>query len=64
MIDVVVLSAKDLLFNGQATHVIMPGEAGVFEVLSFHRPLVSRLLPGNIVIDHRYIPIRRGMVRV
>jgi len=61
---VTVLSAHELIFEGQANRVILPGEAGVFEVCPFHRPLMSRLLPGLIVVDEQAIPIQRGVVRV
>lgn len=62
--DVVILSAQDLLYQGRADRVILPGEQGVFEVAPFHRPLVSRLLPGLIVVDHQAFPIRRGVVKI
>ena len=64
MLDVVILSAQGFLFQGRARQVICPGEAGVFEVCPLHRPLVSRLLPGCIVVDDRAIPILRGVVKV
>lgn len=64
MLEVTVVTPQDLLFQGQAEHVILPGEQGVFEVFPFHRPMVSRLLPGFIVVDNQPIPIRRGVVKV
>ena len=64
LLEVVVVSAKHLLFSGRAKRVILPGEAGVFEVQPFHQPLVSRLLPGLIVVDEKAVPIRRGAVKV
>ena len=64
MLTVVILSAQELLFEGLARHVILPGEQGVFEVWPFHRPLISRLLPGFIVVDEQPIAIRRGVVNV
>ncbi|MBI3011389.1 MAG: hypothetical protein HYY58_02720 [Candidatus Omnitrophica bacterium] len=64
MLEVAVLSPEALLFNGRARHVILPGEQGVFEVWPFHRPVVSRLLPGFIVVDGQPFPIRRGVVKV
>ena len=64
MLTVTVLSAHELIFEGQATRVILPGEEGVFEVCQFHQPLVSRLLPGYVVVDEQAIPIQRGVVRV
>ena len=64
MVAVTILSPHDVLFSGQAHHVVFPGEQGVFEVLPFHRPLVSRLLPGIILIDERSIAIQRGVVKI
>ena len=64
MLDVTILSPQDLLFQGQTNHVILPGEQGVFEICPFHRPLVSRLLAGLIVLDDQIVPIQRGVVKV
>ena len=64
MLNVTILSSHDVLFSGQAHHVVFPGEQGVFEVLPFHRPLVSRLLPGIILIDEQFVSIQRGVVKV
>ena len=64
MLTVVILSAQALLFEGSAQHVICPGEHGVFEVWPFHRPLVSRLLPGLIIVDDEAVAIRRGVVKI
>ena len=64
MFDVLVLSPEALLFSGKARCVILPGEQGVFEVGPFHRPLISRLLPGYILIDGQPLAIQRGVVKV
>lgn len=64
MMDVTILSPREVLFSGQAESIALPGEEGVFEVHPFHRSLVSRLLPGLIVIDQQWMAIRRGVVRV
>ena len=64
MIQVTIVSPEEVLFQGTAQHVILPGEQGVFEVGLFHRPLVSRLLPGMIVIDEQAVPILRGVMKV
>ena len=64
MLEVTILSPEEVLFEGQAQRVILPGEFGVFEVCPFHRPLVSRLLPGYVLIDHQSVAIQRGVVKV
>jgi len=64
MLNVIVTSPERVLFDGTARRVIFPGEQGTFEVLPLHRPLVSRLLGGPLVIDAQTVVIERGVVRV
>ena len=64
MLDVVILTPQEVLFQGQAGRVILPGEEGTFEVGPFHRPIVSRLLPGLLIVDEQSVLIRRGVVKV
>ena len=64
MLDVTILTPQEVLFQGRAVRVILPGEMGTFEVGQFHRPLVSRLLPGLLIVDDRSVLIRRGVVKV
>jgi F-type H+-transporting ATPase subunit epsilon len=64
MQDVVVVSLDKILFEGKASSVLLPGEQGVFEVLDYHKPLVSRLVKGNVIVDQNVFAIRRGMVGV
>ena len=63
--DVTIVSLQDVLFSGAAQQLIVPGEQGIFEILPMHRPIVSLLLPGTIVIDEQQVlPIRRGVIKV
>ena len=63
--DVTIVSLQEVLYQGSARQIIFPGEQGMFEVLTSHRPLVSLLLPGTIVIDENHVlPIERGVVKV
>ncbi|HEX9780024.1 MAG TPA: hypothetical protein VGB20_02285 [bacterium] len=64
MLAVAIVSPREVIFEGDASSVVLPGEAGVFEVLPFHQPLLSRLLPGTIFVDDEPIPILRGVVKV
>ncbi len=64
MLTVLILSVQQVLFEGQAQQVTLPGEYGVFEVWPLHRPLVSRLLPGCIFVDQEPVAIRCGVVKV
>ena len=63
-LDVSVLSPKEIIFEGKANSVILPGESGVFEVLPFHKRLLSRLVYGTAFIDMQNFPIHRGIVKV
>jgi F0F1-type ATP synthase epsilon subunit len=64
MLDVVVLTLGKILFEGKAKSVILPGEKGTFEVLPYHKPLLSRLITGPLIIDGQHIFIKRGIVKV
>jgi len=52
-----------VIFDGVAKSVILPGDEGEFEVLDFHKPIVSSLKRGEIVIDNMAFPIARGIMR-
>ena len=63
-LDVAIVTPQGVLFDGKAHSVILPGEQGFFEILINHKPIVSRLFTGQIVIDdQRTISIRRGVAR-
>ena len=63
-IDVLVLTPQSILFRGQAVRVRLPGEQGIFEVLINHKPILSLLLLGEIVVDRKSIPIKRGIAKL
>ena len=64
LLDVSVLGPKEVIFEGRAKSVMVPGEEGVFEVLPFHKPILSRLLRGTMFVDEQAIKIERGIIRV
>ncbi|MFA6216167.1 MAG: hypothetical protein WDL87_00735 [Candidatus Omnitrophota bacterium] len=64
MQDVILVTLDKIVFEGKASSVVLPGEQGVFEVLDYHKPLVSRLVKGNVIVDQNVFAIRRGMVGV
>ena len=64
LLEVTVLSPTQVLFEGKARSLIVPGEQGVFEVLPFHKRILSRLLPGTMFIEERRFPMRRGIIKV
>ena len=63
LLGVSLMSPKETLFEGSAASVILPGEQGVFEVLPFHKRLLSRLVSGIVFIDNRKFRIKRGIIR-
>lgn len=44
-----IISAEEVLFEGQVTAVTLPGAMGSFTVLQNHATLVSTLVSGDIV---------------
>lgn len=65
MLNALVVTPIRVLFEGRAESIIFPGEEGVFEVLSYHKPLLSRLVSGKLIINYEQVfPIRRGVVGV
>lgn len=64
LLKVKVLSPQEVIFEGQAKSVTFPGEQGVFEVLPFHKRLMSRLISGQLFVDDRAFLIKRGVVQV
>jgi len=59
-----VLNPKHVVFEGTVESVFLPGDAGEFELLAYHVPIMSLLKEGEIVVDWKTrIPIRKGMVR-
>ena len=59
---VLIIDPEKVVFEGEATSIILPGEQGVFEILPHHKRIVSRLLTGSITLDAKTYPIRRGLV--
>jgi F-type H+-transporting ATPase subunit epsilon len=64
LLEVSVINPREVIFEGQAKSVIVPGEEGVFEVLPFHKRILSRLLSGVIFVDDKNFPVNRGIIKV
>lgn len=43
-----IISAEDILFQGEVTVVHLPGSMGAFTVLPGHASLISTLTPGKV----------------
>lgn len=64
MLHVTLFTSSTMLFEGESRSVLLPGELGWFEIGPFHKPLLSRLVSGDAVIDGRHFPIKHGVVKV
>ena len=63
-VNVTVLSPKQVIFEGTAKSVFLPGDRAEFEILECHAPIVSLLRKGSIAIDwDKRIPVKRGLVK-
>lgn len=64
MFPVTIVNPQKVLFEGQAEKVFLQGDEGEFEVLEYHRPIISCLRKGRIVIDGKKIlKIKGGIAR-
>lgn len=56
---------KPVLFQGQSQSIFLPGQTGEFEILDFHKPVISRLKKGAILVDNeKAFPIKGGIVKM
>ena len=63
MFKTTILNPKRTIYEGEAQSVFLPGNSGEFEILEFHKPIMSLLKQGEIVIDwNKYIPISKGVM--
>ncbi len=46
-----IISAEDILFEGEVSAVHLPGTQGAFTVLRNHASLISTLTPGRVEYD-------------
>ena len=46
-----IISAEDVLFEGEVTMVTLPGVMGLFTILNNHASLVSTLTAGEVVFE-------------
>jgi len=61
---VLILSPKHVVFEGEAKNIFLPGDMAEFELMDYHVPIVSLLLPGKVILDwEKVIPIKKGMVK-
>jgi F-type H+-transporting ATPase subunit epsilon len=61
---ILVATPERIIFEGNAKSVILPGERGVFEVLPYHKRILSRLVRGMLNMDGSELKIKRGVAKV
>ena len=64
-----IVSAERAIFSGEADMVIAPGEAGELGIMPEHTPLLTRIKPGTVRIQHggqdtEVIYVSGGMMEV
>lgn len=70
MFNVLILKANpndqiNKVFEGQCSSIMFPGVEGEFEILDFHKPIISQLKDGVILVDNETeIPIKGGIVKM
>ena len=64
LLKVSLVTPKGVLFEAQTANVILPGVVGTLEVLPNHKPLMTCLKPGQILLEGRSFPVKRGIAKV
>ena len=69
VLKISVISAENMLYEGTAQSVVLPGSVFPFEVLKDHAPIITTLTEGQIVIKSGLkepvsIGVKSGVVRV
>jgi F-type H+-transporting ATPase subunit epsilon len=65
MFKVTILNPKRTIYEGEAKSVFLPGDTGEFEVLELHKPIISLLRQGEIIINwNKSVAITKGIVRM
>lgn len=66
-----IISAEDIVFQGEVSAVHLPGAEGSFTVLKNHASLISTLAPGEVSFEtegdsesHPAVAVRGGIVNV
>ena len=54
---------NSVIYEGHSKSVLLPGTEGEFEILDFHKTILSRLKKGIIVVDNeKEIAIKGGVM--
>ena len=59
-----ILTPAQTLYDGEAWSVFLPGTEGEFEIMNNHKPIISLLREGQIVLDwKKTVPLKKGIVK-
>ncbi len=61
MFKVLICDQEQNLYDDTVTQVSLPGAEGEFAVLELHAPIISLLRAGKILVDNRFLAIRKGI---
>ncbi len=59
----VILSARQLIFEGEVNSVFVSGDAGEYELLAYHYPLIG-IVAGDLIVNwEKRVPVKGGVVK-
>lgn len=59
-----ILTSTRVLYDGEAWSVFLPGSEGEFEIMDNHKPVMSLLRAGQIILDwKKTVPLNKGLVK-
>jgi F-type H+-transporting ATPase subunit epsilon len=65
MFKATIITTSKVLFEGSVRSVFFPGVLGEFEVLELHKPILSLLRQGDVIINGEMkIPVKRGAMQM
>ena len=63
-VKVTIITPARTLYDGEAWSVFLPGFGGEFEVMNNHKPIMSLLREGQIVLNwEKTVPLKKGIVK-
>lgn len=61
---ITILTPARILYEGEAWSVFLPGTECEFEIMNNHKPVMSLLKEGQIILDwKKAVSLRRGIVK-
>ncbi len=61
---VTILTPAEIIYEGEAWSVFLPGNECEFEIMDNHKPIMSLLMEGQILLDwKKTVSLKRGIVK-